>query len=205
MLGQEHFTSARAADAVSPVSKPRELRPVNARSVHPADDLVIYVAGWLSVVACVLACGCSQAAPSEAKSPARSTPTQAAPQEASPSAVPKPVAAAASAIPDPSTPRAVAAETSLAQRATRCTEVCDRTTKLGCGARQACLDDCAQANDGSVCGAQMSAFMACALTHPVEHWECTESGVAALRQGYCDTEQQTFVGCFQAAAGRAPH
>lgn len=96
---------------------------------------------------------------------------------------------------------ATAAKVEGAIEKNRCAEVCDRTMKLGCGPRATCLEACSAANDGSICGDEMNAFMDCALTHPASHWECSENGVAAIRQGYCDREQQSFMHCFTAASG----
>ncbi len=79
-----------------------------------------------------------------------------------------------------------------------CQGICQRTKALGCGSVAECLSACAKVNDGSICAEEMSAFMDCALTHPAKHWECTDNGVAAIRNGYCDTQQLAFIRCAQA-------
>jgi hypothetical protein len=48
----------------------------------------------------------------------------------------------------------------------------------------------------------MSQFFNCLVKEPVEHWECAEEGVAAIRPAYCDGEQQRAVRCMEAKMGR---
>jgi hypothetical protein len=43
----------------------------------------------------------------------------------------------------------------------------------------------------------MQNVLGCIAAEPVAHWECDEAGVAAIREGYCDGEQQAFAACFQ--------
>lgn len=167
-------------------------------------------AGWAGVLCLGLVLwlvGCDYgAAPSGAGSASPSAKTDRAPSPAPAAAnaalVAKPVAAApavAAPAPTPGEP-ANAEATDKAAPSARCDQVCERTLKLKCGAREPCLEACSAANDGSICGAEMNAFMDCALAHPVEHWECSENGVAAIRQDYCDREQQGFMHCFTAAS-----
>lgn len=60
---------------------------------------------------------------------------------------------------------------------------------------------CAAANDGAVCPAEMSKLMTCALKHPAERWECSDEGVASIRDGYCDKEQEAFMNCVMKTPG----
>jgi len=52
---------------------------------------------------------------------------------------------------------------------------------------------------GSVtaCSQQISALFPCLLKEPSQHWECDESGLAAIRDGYCDKEQAVAVACME--------
>jgi hypothetical protein len=35
------------------------------------------------------------------------------------------------------------------------------------------------------------------IREPVGHRECAEDGVAAIREGYCDAEQERAIGCME--------
>lgn len=37
----------------------------------------------------------------------------------------------------------------------------------------------------------------CLLKEPIQHWECDESGTAAIRDGYCDKERAAAVACME--------
>jgi hypothetical protein len=155
-----------------------------------------------------LACGQDNPKPLEQAPAAAAQPVvvePAKPVEPAPAAAPEAAAEPAQPI-DPAKPAAVApsaqapAAPSPATIAT-CTQICDRTEKLNCGPLEACLAACAAANDGSVCPKEMSTFMTCALKHPAEHWECSDEGVASIRDGYCDKEQEAFMNCAMKTGG----
>jgi hypothetical protein len=38
------------------------------------------------------------------------------------------------------------------------------------------------------------------LVEPAAHWECTEAGLAALKEGFCDAQQQAYVACVTSEA-----
>lgn len=48
------------------------------------------------------------------------------------------------------------------------------------------------------CNDAMAAFYRCLLRQPEKNWECSDDGVAAIREGYCEKEQKHAVGCMQA-------
>jgi hypothetical protein len=99
----------------------------------------------------------------------------------------------------PSTAAVKPAATPNGRAGDPCPQICERTVTLGCGPRNECMTACAQVNDGSICAAEMSAFMGCALEHPTEHWECADNGVAAIRDGYCDQQQLAVLTCFRSS------
>jgi hypothetical protein len=45
------------------------------------------------------------------------------------------------------------------------------------------------------CSSQMGAFYQCLLAQPLGNWECDEEGMAAIREGFCDQEQEATVRC----------
>jgi hypothetical protein len=48
----------------------------------------------------------------------------------------------------------------------------------------------------------MSSFYKCLVREPVEHWECGADGVAAIKVGFCDAEQEKAVSCMEAKVQR---
>ena len=53
---------------------------------------------------------------------------------------------------------------------------------------------------GTPCADEFAGLYRCLENEPVAHWECAEDGVAAVREGYCEKEQATAVGCMEAKA-----
>lgn len=45
------------------------------------------------------------------------------------------------------------------------------------------------------CPREIGLFYACLLRQPEQNWECADDGVAAIREGYCDAEQQAVIAC----------
>jgi hypothetical protein len=146
-----------------------------------------------------LACGQEHPKPEE-QAPAVAAQPVTAPA-ADPASEPAPAAEPAKPEPAPTSAPAKPGPSADAPAVTNptanavCTQVCDRTEKLHCGPLEACMAACAAASDGSVCPAEMSKLMSCALKQPAEHWECSDEGVAAIRDGYCDKEQEAFMSC----------
>jgi hypothetical protein len=64
------------------------------------------------------------------------------------------------------------------------------------------MPNCLAMGVGTPCSDQMSKFLRCLVSEPVERWECGEDGVAAIREGFCDKEQEQAVGCMEATASR---
>ena len=76
-----------------------------------------------------------------------------------------------------------------------CAEMCARTEALRCGAADRCTKLCLESMRDNPCPGSMAAFMRCATAEPAAHWECTEDGVAAVKDGYCDAEQRSVITC----------
>jgi hypothetical protein len=52
------------------------------------------------------------------------------------------------------------------------------------------------------CQGEMVGFYQCLVTQPVDHWECAEDGVAAIRDGFCDDPQRTAIACMESKMQR---
>lgn len=83
-----------------------------------------------------------------------------------------------------------------------CAGMCDRTVSLGCGPRQACVENCTQMLADDLCPDRMRAFLTCALAHADKDWECGPDQAATLRDGVCEREQRAFFVCAQQALAR---
>jgi len=138
------------------------------------------------VVVGALAAGCKQKAPPAAETVAPSA--AAAPAPASPSQ--PPIATAPSGSPaggdDP------------------CPAICERTRPLKCKRAAACRETCGQMRLVETCAAEMAAVMTCFGRQPLSSWECSEEGDAAMKDGFCDTQQGQFVRCVEHGAGAGP-
>jgi hypothetical protein len=55
---------------------------------------------------------------------------------------------------------------------------------------------------GTPCSESFAALYQCLVREPIEHWECAEDGIAAIRVGFCEKEQERAVGCMEAKAQR---
>jgi hypothetical protein len=47
------------------------------------------------------------------------------------------------------------------------------------------------------CVAAFNSLYACLAAEPLAHWECAEDGIAAIRDGYCEKEQERAAGCVE--------
>ena len=54
------------------------------------------------------------------------------------------------------------------------------------------------------CAAEMAAVMSCFGRQPLSSWECSEEGDAAMKDGFCDTQQGQFVRCIEHGAAAPP-
>jgi hypothetical protein len=48
------------------------------------------------------------------------------------------------------------------------------------------------------CGDEFRAFYGCLVGQPPQNWECSEDGVAAIREGFCESQQSRVAACMNA-------
>jgi hypothetical protein len=78
----------------------------------------------------------------------------------------------------------------------QCSSICSRSNELHCKHPETCLPNCLAMQAATPCGREFAGFYACLVGQPVAHFECDEeSGVAQIRDGYCDAEQERTVAC----------
>jgi hypothetical protein len=133
-----------------------------------------------------------------APSPAPTAPAQpAASAPAAPLAPPQPAGP-----PRASTAVPAARNTPTAELAadSPCAALCTHSIELGCKAAADCESLCKQSLAGEMCAAQQRAVTTCMLAQPTTRWECSEVGVAALKDGACEPEQESFVKCVTSAS-----
>jgi hypothetical protein len=78
-----------------------------------------------------------------------------------------------------------------------CSALCLRAASLGCTAAGACESTCGQMQALAVCKAELARFFECVAREPSDHWECDESGVPSIKEGYCEAEQAGFAKCVE--------
>jgi hypothetical protein len=62
------------------------------------------------------------------------------------------------------------------------------------------MPNCLAMAVGTPCTDEFAALYACLVKEPPERWECAEDGVAAIRDGFCEKEQERAVGCMETKA-----
>jgi hypothetical protein len=81
-----------------------------------------------------------------------------------------------------------------------CSIICLRSKDLRCSiGPDDCLTACKEMQDVPVCKAEMQEVVGCMVTKPPKDWECSEEGIAALKDGVCDDEQGRFMTCIMTA------
>jgi hypothetical protein len=60
------------------------------------------------------------------------------------------------------------------------------------------MPNCLAVGTVTPCTSDVKAFYACLVKQPVKNWECDDDGVAAIREGFCEKEQEKTVTCMQA-------
>jgi hypothetical protein len=78
-----------------------------------------------------------------------------------------------------------------------CHKICERSTQLKCRNADECLANCYGMASLTPCSKEFNALFPCLLREPLEHWECGEDGIGAIRAGYCDAEQSEAVACME--------
>ena len=79
-----------------------------------------------------------------------------------------------------------------------CREICSRSDALHCVHADECSRNCLAMASLTPCTTEIVAMQRCLTKQPVKNWECAEDGVAAVREGFCDSEQQRAVACMDA-------
>jgi len=82
-----------------------------------------------------------------------------------------------------------------------CRDICSRSVQLKCAHPEKCLSNCV-AMASTPCSEPMQRLYKCLIAEPAMHWECAEDGVAAIRDGFCNTEQGQTVACMEAKMKR---
>lgn len=81
-----------------------------------------------------------------------------------------------------------------------CSSICERSRVLRCPRADDCIPNCVGAAAGTPCNAEFQAFYRCLVPQPIKNWECAEDGVAAIKPGFCEKEQENAVRCMEAKA-----
>lgn len=81
-----------------------------------------------------------------------------------------------------------------------CTNICERSRTLKCANVAECQPNCVAMAVGTPCSDEFMRFYGCLVREPVEHWECSEDGIAAIKEGFCNKEQEAAIGCMEAKA-----
>ena len=155
-------------------------------------------------VSCLLWCAaCSDVAGEQAASAAATlTSAEQAPAAPKPNEAPSADQPTQDSTPKPATePHAAqkpgAGEPSVEAKQ-QCAGICSRSTELKCAQAAQCETMCLQSMVDATCTEQMAVATGCMLKHPASSWECTEDGVAAIKDGLCDKEQGAFADCLMA-------
>lgn len=81
-----------------------------------------------------------------------------------------------------------------------CASICERSHVLRCPNADQCLVNCVAAATGTPCNAEFQAFYQCLVPQPIANWECAEDGVAAIKPGICNKEQERAIRCMESKA-----
>jgi hypothetical protein len=81
-----------------------------------------------------------------------------------------------------------------------CASICERSRVLKCQRADDCLLNCMGAATGTPCNPEFQSFYQCLVPQPIKNWECAEDGIAAIRVGICEKEQERVLHCMEAKA-----
>ena len=77
-----------------------------------------------------------------------------------------------------------------------CATICRRSNELNCKIQSdQCINVCREMQDVPVCKAEMEKVVSCMVSRSATDWECSEEGIAALKNGACDSQQNGFINC----------
>jgi hypothetical protein len=99
--------------------------------------------------------------------------------------------------------KAPLAPASAAQPTNPCPTLCERSRTLNCPSQDDCNGVCRGMQDTQACSGEMSAVFACMVGEPIQHWECSEDGLPALKDGHCDPQQSALFRCLEQTASRS--
>jgi len=81
----------------------------------------------------------------------------------------------------------------------QCAAICELSRQLRCKSPAQCLPNCLAMASATPCGQQINEFYTCLVGQPPARWQCdSESGVAQIREGFCEKEQAQTVSCMEA-------
>lgn len=89
---------------------------------------------------------------------------------------------------------------STAELEPTCAKICEHSSVLHCKNADQCALNCVAAATGTPCNDEFRAFYQCLVTQPAANWECSEDGVAAVREGFCDKPQERAITCMDQKA-----
>jgi hypothetical protein len=135
------------------------------------------------LLACPIVAGCI-----DHKAEAGLPPGAVAPLQAEPVARKEQKVAAQRETPSP-------AASELAQT---CRDICQNSRRLNCKHADECPTNCFGMGSIPSCQAQFAAFYRCLVAQPSQNWRCDDDGVASIREGFCDREQQQAIECVEA-------
>jgi hypothetical protein len=72
-----------------------------------------------------------------------------------------------------------------------CAGICLRAQELKCEGAAHCASLCVESMSEVPCPAEMTTATRCMLQHPASDWTCTPEGLASIRDGICEQEQQS--------------
>ncbi len=78
-----------------------------------------------------------------------------------------------------------------------CKVTCAVAKELGCARAADCATTCVEMWNAPACREPVRAALECFAAEPASRWECDEEGQAAIRDGYCDREQQAAARCLE--------
>lgn len=79
-----------------------------------------------------------------------------------------------------------------------CRDICQHSRRLNCIHADECATNCFGMGSVPSCQTQFAAFYRCLVGQPNQNWRCDEDGMASIREGFCDREQQRAVECVEA-------
>jgi hypothetical protein len=111
---------------------------------------------------------------------------------------PPPDVATSNSVAAPVTSAPTAAALQAVEQA--CTGICERSRVLKCQRADDCLLNCVGAATGTPCSPEFQSFYQCLGLQPIKNWECAEDGIAAIRVGFCEKEQERVLQCMETKA-----